>query len=80
VIALIEAQAAKIPQAIDALLLVGGFSGCEYLFKKVDVSLFPFFSLRAIVGLLRSFPFLPSLPFVPLARHIMDNPSSTPFP
>jgi hypothetical protein len=40
VLALIEAQAAKIPQTIDALLLVGGFSGCEYLFKKVDVSKF----------------------------------------
>ena len=27
----------KIDQRVDALLLVGGFSGSEYLFKQVDV-------------------------------------------
>jgi len=36
VLTLIEAQAAKVTQPIDALLMVGGFSGSEYLFKKVD--------------------------------------------
>jgi hypothetical protein len=28
----------KVSQRIDALLLVGGFSGSGYLFKKVEVS------------------------------------------
>jgi len=36
VITLIETQSSKVTQPIDALLLVGGFSGCEYLFKRVD--------------------------------------------
>jgi len=27
----------KVSVRIDALLLVGGFSGCEYLFKRVEV-------------------------------------------
>ncbi|KDQ16894.1 hypothetical protein BOTBODRAFT_106352 [Botryobasidium botryosum FD-172 SS1] len=36
VLQLIEDQMHKINQRIDALLLVGGFSGSEYLFKRVD--------------------------------------------
>jgi hypothetical protein len=28
----------KVNQRVDALLLVGGFSGSTYLFKKVEVS------------------------------------------
>ena len=39
VLDLIEEQTKKVDQRIDALLLVGGFSGSEYLFKRVDVSL-----------------------------------------
>lgn len=37
VLDLIEDQSKKIEQKIDALLLVGGFSGSEYLYKKVEV-------------------------------------------
>ncbi|TDL26993.1 actin-like ATPase domain-containing protein [Rickenella mellea] len=36
VLELIEDQVRRVDQRIDALLLVGGFSGSEYLFKKVD--------------------------------------------
>ncbi|THH09897.1 hypothetical protein EW146_g8542 [Bondarzewia mesenterica] len=36
VLELIEDQMKKIDQRIDALLLVGGFSGSEYLFKRVE--------------------------------------------
>jgi hypothetical protein len=32
---LVEEQTKKIDQKIDALLLVGGFAGCEYLFNRV---------------------------------------------
>lgn len=39
VLNLIEEQTKKVDQRIDALLLVGGFSGSEYLFKRVDVRL-----------------------------------------
>ena len=35
---LIEDQMKKVNQRVDALLLVGGFSGSAYLFKKVEVS------------------------------------------
>jgi len=35
---LIEEQAKKVDQRLDALLLVGGFSGSEYLFRRVKVS------------------------------------------
>lgn len=35
---MIEDQSRKIEQRIDALLLVGGFAGSEYLFRKVEVS------------------------------------------
>jgi hypothetical protein len=35
---LIEEQMKKVNQRIDALLLVGGFSGSAYLFKRVEVS------------------------------------------
>jgi len=35
---LIEDQMKKVNQRVDALLLVGGFSGSTYLFKKVEVS------------------------------------------
>ena len=28
----------RIPEPLDALMMVGGFSGSEYLFKRVDVS------------------------------------------
>lgn len=34
---LIEEQSKRMEQRIDALLLVGGFAGSEYLFKKVEV-------------------------------------------
>lgn len=34
---MIEEQAKKIDQRLDALLLVGGFSGSEYLFGRVKV-------------------------------------------
>ena len=34
---LIEEQAKRVDQRIDALLLVGGFSGSEYLFRRVKV-------------------------------------------
>ncbi|OCH88943.1 actin-like ATPase domain-containing protein [Obba rivulosa] len=36
VLELIEAQTRKIDQKLDALLLVGGFSGSEYLFRRVQ--------------------------------------------
>ncbi|KDQ54562.1 hypothetical protein JAAARDRAFT_38238 [Jaapia argillacea MUCL 33604] len=36
VVSLIEEQLRKTDQRIDALLLVGGFSGSEYLFKRVE--------------------------------------------
>jgi len=36
VLELIEEQTRKVDQRIDALLLVGGFAGSEYLFKKVQ--------------------------------------------
>ncbi|KAG8215222.1 hypothetical protein J3R82DRAFT_8765 [Butyriboletus roseoflavus] len=36
VLDMIEEQAKKIEQRIDALLLVGGFAGSEYLFRKVE--------------------------------------------
>ena len=38
VLDLIEEQTRKVDQRIDALLLVGGFSGSEYLFRRVEVS------------------------------------------
>ena len=28
----------RIQQPLDALMMMGGFSGSEYLFKRVDVS------------------------------------------
>lgn len=34
---MIEEQSKKLEQRIDALLLVGGFAGSEYLFKRVEV-------------------------------------------
>jgi hypothetical protein len=37
VLDLIEDQSKKTEQKIDALLLVGGFSGSEYLYKRVEV-------------------------------------------
>ena len=40
VLELIEDQLKRINQPLDALLLVGGFAGCEYLFKRVDVRRF----------------------------------------
>ncbi|KLO16492.1 actin-like ATPase domain-containing protein [Schizopora paradoxa] len=36
VLELLEEQLHRVDQRIDALLLVGGFSGSEYLFKRVD--------------------------------------------
>ncbi|KZP30051.1 actin-like ATPase domain-containing protein [Athelia psychrophila] len=36
VLELIENQASKVHQKIDALLLVGGFAGSEYLYKRVE--------------------------------------------
>ncbi|KAF8687621.1 Actin-like ATPase protein, partial [Rhizoctonia solani] len=39
VLQLIEEQISKCNQPIHALLLVGGFSGSEYLFKRVDIEL-----------------------------------------
>ncbi|KAI9057551.1 actin-like ATPase domain-containing protein [Trametes sanguinea] len=36
VLELIEAQTRKVDQRLDALLLVGGFSGSEYLYRKVQ--------------------------------------------
>lgn len=39
VLDLIEEQTRKVDQRIDALLLVGGFSGSEYLFRRVEVSI-----------------------------------------
>ena len=42
---MIEAQTKKVDQRLDALLLVGGFSGSEYLFRKVQVRI----HLRRIV-------------------------------
>jgi hypothetical protein len=38
ILQLIEDQLSKCTQKVDALLLVGGFAGNEYLFRKVDVS------------------------------------------
>lgn len=43
VLDLLEEQLRRVEQRIDALLLVGGFSGSEYLFKRVDVSSFCLF-------------------------------------
>ncbi|CDO70397.1 hypothetical protein BN946_scf184999.g37 [Trametes cinnabarina] len=37
VLELIEAQTRKVDQRLDALLLVGGFSASEYLYRKVQV-------------------------------------------
>lgn len=37
VLNLLEEQVRRVEQRIDALLLVGGFSGSEYLFKRIDV-------------------------------------------
>ncbi len=37
VLALIEDQTLKVDQRIDALLLVGGFAGSEYLKQRVEV-------------------------------------------
>ena len=39
VLTLIEEQMRRIQEPLDALLMVGGFSGSEYLFKCVDVSI-----------------------------------------
>jgi hypothetical protein len=36
---MIEEQSKKVEQRIDALLLVGGFAGSEYLIKRVEVCL-----------------------------------------
>jgi hypothetical protein len=41
VLDLIEKQMRKVPSGIDALLLVGGFAGSEYLFERVHVRLTP---------------------------------------
>ena len=38
VLDLIDKQLGKVEQGVDALLLVGGFAGSEYLFHRVDVS------------------------------------------
>ena len=38
VLNLIEDQTKRVNQRIDALLMVGGFSASEYLFKRVEVS------------------------------------------
>lgn len=35
---LLEEQLRRVEQRIDALLLVGGFSGSEYLYTRVNVS------------------------------------------
>jgi hypothetical protein len=40
VLDLIEEQTKKVDQRIDALLLVGGFAGCEYLFRNVQVKVY----------------------------------------
>ena len=37
VLELLEEQLRRVEQRIDALLLVGGFSGSSYLFKRVEV-------------------------------------------
>jgi len=34
---MIEEQSKKVEQRIDALLLVGGFAGSEYLVRRVEV-------------------------------------------
>jgi hypothetical protein len=47
VIGLIENQMRKLEQRIDALLLVGGFSGSEYLFKRVDDKFGPYIPVIA---------------------------------
>ena len=39
---LIEDQLKRTEQVVDALMLVGGFSGSEYLFKRVDVREHPY--------------------------------------
>ena len=36
---MLEEQLRRVEQRIDALLLVGGFSGSEYLYTRVNVSL-----------------------------------------
>lgn len=55
VLKLIEDQLSKCAQKIDALLLVGGFSGSEYLFKRVDVSHGFLFSLSPVLPCLLFF-------------------------
>jgi hypothetical protein len=50
VLQLIEEQLGRIEQKIDALLLVGGFAGSEYLRQRVQVKhpsslMFPFKTL-----------------------------------
>lgn len=41
VLELLEEQLRRVDQHIDALLLVGGFSGSEYLFKRVETQFSP---------------------------------------
>lgn len=43
---MIEEQSKKVDQRLDALLLVGGFSGSEYLFRRVKVCV----NQKAVVG------------------------------
>jgi hypothetical protein len=48
VLNLIEEQLKKVEQSIDALLVVGGFSGSDYLFSRIQVCKLekPLISLR----------------------------------
>lgn len=46
VLQLIEEQIQKVDQRIDALLLVGGFAGSEYLKERIEVGL----TIKIVLG------------------------------
>lgn len=50
VLALIEDQTLKVDQRIDALLLVGGFAGSEYLKQRVEVFMSIFTGIETSVN------------------------------
>ena len=50
VLKLLEEQLRRVEQRIDALLLVGGFSGSEYLYTRVNVSWIKFFRLPLLLA------------------------------
>jgi hypothetical protein len=68
VLKLIEDQMRRIQEPLDALMMVGGFSGSEYLFKRVDVRVIESSWARRLIAtfprivLVISFALLPGHP------------------